>query len=369
MDRCRALTLNGTRCTKKASRYGCCNIPAHQKQSVEEPTSSPKSPPKSMHKPPKSLQKKERGQKVPYGDLGFVQEKAMEYIYPSMYSTQGNILVPTEEFSIVSEQIMKLCKETKIGFCMINPIYPGIQWDNERENTDKENQLFKDSMYMRGNHYFHRVENNNINIFGKEDLNYCHCQETKKTVKISVDTLLMKDNDPRWNEYHGQIYIKDKFIDRILTSRLKQKIREDSFQLLAQEYKIHLQPKPEYQLGVISVLMELINDDMRFRQCIDAWKAIIPYSKVIGESKIPAIVIYPISGRECAQYLISAIISKFRPYDVEEIGLNITPRYNYKYNSLIYWAGGSGDHKNLLSIDYFSTPEKIFYKGYELITS
>lgn len=176
----------------------------------------------------------------------------------------------------------------------------------------------------------------------------------------------MPDDDPKWKEYHGEIYLKDQFVSRVLTSSLKEKIRNDSFHLLAQEYKIHLQPKPEYQLGVISILIELIENNIEFCQCISAWKAIIPYSQVVGDLKLPAIVIYPVSGKRCAEYVISVIIEKFKLYDVEEIGLNITPRYNYRYNSLIYWAGGSGDHKAHIPALYFSTPEKIFYKGHEL---
>lgn len=355
MDRCQALTLNGTRCTKKAFRSGCCNIPAHQKQILQPIVKYANIP------------KKDRGEKSLYGDLGFKQEKAMDYLYPDLLSTEGNILIPTPEFSIVAEQIMKLCKESKFGFCRTNPVYPGIQWNNDRENNDNQIQLFRNSMYLSGNHYYHHVENNNVELFGKEDLNFCYCQETKKVVQIALETLLMKDDDPKWNEYHGKIYFNNNFVDRFISPNLKKKIRHDSLHLLAQEYKIHLQPKPEYQLGVIEVLMELINNDPRFRQCIDVWKAIIPYSKVVGESKIPAIVVYPVSGKECAQYILSVIIEKFSLYDAEEIGLNITPRYNYKYNSLIYWAGGSGDHKSWLPTEYFSSPEKIFYKGYDLI--
>jgi len=93
---------------------------------------------------------------------------------------------------------------------------------------------------------------------------------------------------------------------------------------------------------------------------------IIPYSQVEGDINLAAIVIYPIWGSSCSQLLLDEIIKHFSRFDDKKIGLDITPRYNAKYNNLIYWANGSGDHKKVLSDKYFTSPEKIFYKGHEL---
>jgi uncharacterized protein (UPF0248 family) len=153
---------------------------------------------------------------------------------------------------------------------------------------------------------------------------------------------------------------------RDISVQLKRKIIQDSIDFLAEEYKIHLQPKPEYQIAVIKELIKLIGSDEVFKSCLDSWKAIIPYHRVLDVSKMPAIVIYPVKGLKCSQYVLNKIIRHFSQFDSKVIGLDITPRYNAKYNELIYWANGSGDHKKILPDKYFTSPEKIFYIGHEM---
>ncbi len=67
--------------------------------------------------------------------------------------------------------------------------------------------------------------------------------------------------------------------------------------------------------------------------------------------------------KNCARYSLNTIINHFNQFNGKEIGLDITPRHNAKYNELIYWANGSEDHKKLLPEKYFTSPEKIFLLG------
>lgn len=131
-----------------------------------------------------------------------------------------------------------------------------------------------------------------------------------------------------------------------LTAEEKHKIKEDAKQGLVHKFKIHLQPKAEYQIWTIREMLKIFADP-KINKYVSAWKTIIPYDRVFDEQLLlPAIVIYPTYGRESASVIIKALISHFGQF--QDVGLNITPRFNFKVNSLIYWSGGNGDDKSRL---------------------
>ncbi len=292
--------------------------------------------------------------------MGFECEKYEEYYLPGSRGEKFKSIPYPKEFSSVANSLLKVCGILGAE-CSVHPSMPGIQWVNNRDNVEEAKKVLK--LYMRnlGNHYFHSIDpKENIN-YPLEDKYYCMCQEWKSEQTAYLTLKGMTDTE--FQDYHGKIYTGEN-MDRHIGENLKKKIVEDSIEFLAQEYKIHLQPKPEYQIPVLQELVNLISTELL--NVIEAWKAIIPYDRVLSDMKLPSIVIYPVGGAKNAEFVIHKIIERFSKYDVKEIGLNVTPRYNYKYNELIYWAGGSGDHKIHLDEKYFNNKEKNFYKGYEI---
>jgi hypothetical protein len=322
------------------------------------------------------MSKDDRGinQEQSYSDLGFLQELMDDYIHPTIgprIRFRGRSIPYSKEFSKVADAIYKLCQQieefettpdkyghiSKVSECVINPDYPGIQWDNG-DIYYEDNRIENETMLrQKGNHYYQNYD--------------CICGERKQRMKNAYNSLLyyQENKFEEFDKVHGSLEPTLNMRKVSQDKNLVNKIVRDSLETLAQEYKIHLQPKPEYQLAVIQQLIELIKSDTVFKSCIDSWKAIIPYSKVIGELKIPAIVIYPVHSKKCSQYVLDAVIKWFSRYDDKEIGLNITPRFNAKYNNLIYWAGGAGDYKKKLDSKWYSSTEKQFYKGYEIAPS
>ena len=123
------------------------------------------------------------------------------------------------------------------------------------------------------------------------------------------------------------------------------KIIKDAIIYLGQTYKIHLQPKPQYQLYTFKRVFDIINTP-KLKGYVDDIKAIVPYTKVLGEKRIPSIVIYPVFGNNNAQKILNAISSDKELLEKSgEIGLNIVPRFNHTLNKLIFWASGGGSDK------------------------
>ena len=154
------------------------------------------------------------------------------------------------------------------------------------------------------------------------------------------------------------------FDEQKLIDEIKQKAESTSFDnVRAQiamayiaridEYKVHLQVKPEYQFWVLHKLNWIIRDNETFRSCIDAIKMHNFYDIVIGETRAPSIVIY-LSGNnlkqtsqekiDCLKNVLIILRKVFGKYSYK-IGLDITPRYNYKVDELIYFTNGPGDVK------------------------
>jgi hypothetical protein len=279
-----------------------------------------------------------------------------------------------DKFERVYLKLEKICEAIPNGSTTFHPVTPALQWENTSENRENATKKWRLQMNQKGNHYFFtfppaatKEENRN---YPKYDQNMCLCHayeiETSnnvfKTLKASID-----GNEDIINKIHGMIYYGEKHDEtpRPISKELKQKILEDTLEYMGQEYKIHLQPRQEYQIPVVRILAKLLAEDKEFNSCVDTFKAIIPYHRVKSGMNLPSIVIYPVWGVENARIVLSKIIKAFDKYDSVKIGLNHTPRFNEKYNELIYYAGGAGDHKGSLPADLYTEGKK-FFKGYEL---
>jgi hypothetical protein len=120
------------------------------------------------------------------------------------------------------------------------------------------------------------------------------------------------------------------------------------------EFKVHLQVKPEYQFWVLDVLNKLIRSSNDFKNCVDAIKMHNFYDVVFSEDiSAPSIVIY-LSGNnlvqtddekwKCLSTVVEILWETFGKYS-KDVGLDMAPRYNHTCDELIYWSNGPGDIK------------------------
>jgi len=127
----------------------------------------------------------------------------------------------------------------------------------------------------------------------------------------------------------------------------KQRIRDDVIRAVGKRtYKIHFQPKVDCQIPLLKRIMIVLNrsDVLPY---VKAAKAIIPYNNVIQGAFLPSIVVYPVEGKVPSQRLLNILTREFSN-SAEECGLNIVPRFNHRYDHLMYWANGDGDIKESL---------------------
>lgn len=311
------------------------------------------------------------------GSLDWSPGKAHQYTRPEkmkmmmqVYPERADQFIPFPvAFQLVADKLMQICKTIPFGGCMIHPTMPGIQWNNFDNDTYLiSGKEWKTEMRLKGNHWFHGVKDNDNNHYPVYDQWYCYCCETSESGRDNnaAETLMLPlvGEDERWNELHGYVDINDKRRERSVSLQLRKKILADTLEYLGQEYKIHLQPKPEYQLPVVRILASLVATDKVFAAHIEVWKTIVPYHRVTTDLNLPVVVIYPVRGARSATIILKKIIQVFSKYDCAKIGLNHTPRFNYRVPGavagLVYYAGGAGDQKKNLPAKFF-TPGKEFY--------
>ena len=154
----------------------------------------------------------------------------------------------------------------------------------------------------------------------------------------------------------GIIEDKEELIRRIETVDFEIAKKQIKLAYMARinEFKVHLQVKPEYQFWVLEVLNKLIRSSNDFKNCVDAIKMHNFYDVVFSEDiRAPSIVIY-LSGNnlvqteeekwKCLSTVVEILWSVIGEYS-RDVGLDMTPRYNHKYDELIYWSNGPGDIK------------------------
>jgi|LakMenEpi03Aug12_release.lakeMendotaPanAssembly.Ray.scaffolds.fasta_scaffold06940_21 hypothetical protein len=149
---------------------------------------------------------------------------------------------------------------------------------------------------------------------------------------------------------------KEELIRRIETvdfETAKEQIK-GAYMARINEFKVHLQVKPEYQFWVLDVLNKLIRTSNDFKNCIDAIKMHNFYDVVMSEDiRAPSIVIY-LSGNnlvqtdeersKCLSTVVEILWNTFEDYS-KDVGLDMAPRYNHTCDQLIYWSNGPGDIK------------------------
>lgn len=380
---CISLTKQGKKCSKKAIENGLCHIHCGRSSARISTVSKESATPKRKRTPQtrtpspaiekrgkehkESMEKEWRlGRDSPgMGSLGWSPSKHYymdEYgkrileSYPKKYPNPEEY---PEEFLIVTQKLMNICKQIdpdETHVCTIHPTLPGVQWINRKTEANDERKRL---LHLLANHFTHNVESDDNSNYPIYDRDYCMCNEWK--VEETAFKTLLEGEGLDWQEYHGLLAKGTRNVGR----ELKEKIMKDAVEFLAQEYKIHLQPKPEYQFSVVRELTKMLQD-AEFKSQVEAFKVAIPYHRVKTDANLPVIVIYPMPGKASAKYVLEKIEKHFSKFDSSEIGLNHTPRFNKKINELIYAAGGSGDHKKYLPASLFSGSGKEFYKGYEL---
>lgn len=374
---CKGITKTGKACKKKPSDTGYCYL--HCEDSTNKTPKKVTAPKKNITRKvitPKKIGSRKQlephwrsNRKSPgMGSLEWSPSKnyaddmkKMSIVYPDK-----KWLPLPPGFKIVYDKLMDVCKSIPFGLCDFHLNMPGIQWNNERDNYENNKAAFVEEMHTKGNHYFHKVDFKDNMNYPPFDRAYCMCHEWG-TVKNILNTLELglKGDDDKWQEIHGET--EPIILPRIISLPFREKILADSIDYLASEYKIHLQPKPEYQIPVLKILAKMIAKDPIFSSYIENWKSIIPYNRVTKDLNLPVIVIYPVWGHKGISYVLDKIVKKFSKYDCKEIGLNHTPRFNYKIGGevagLVYYANGSGDHKKILPAKFFTGPGKEFYKG------
>ena len=163
--------------------------------------------------------------------------------------------------------------------------------------------------------------------------------ETFKTQQEAEDALVELKN--------GDAVAEVETVWKKLSDDEKQRIRDDVIRAVGKRtYKIHFQPKVECQIPLLRRIMTVLNrsDVLPY---VKAAKAIIPYNNVIQGAFLPSIVVYPVEGKVPSQRLLNILTREFSN-SAEECGLNIVPRFNHRYDHLIYWANGDGDIKESL---------------------
>ncbi len=120
-------------------------------------------------------------------------------------------------------------------------------------------------------------------------------------------------------------------------------------------YKIHLMPKYDDLNTVITMFTQRLQQDPALQNSLESFK--IVQNKHIndvvlktGNGEImPLVVLYPATGKENAQKVLNIIADIYK----DRKGLDITPRYNRKITSLIYYAQGDADQKKSTTAKHF----------------
>lgn len=129
---------------------------------------------------------------------------------------------------------------------------------------------------------------------------------------------------------------------------------------LTGSYKIHLMPQHQDIFETIVTVLDALKEDSELQNLIYDFKSKINLENERDDkgNVLPLIVIYPSAGKENAQKALDKIYRLFR----DKKGLDITPRFNQRVTSLIYFAQGDADHKKYEENDkYYELPLKIYY--------
>lgn len=116
----------------------------------------------------------------------------------------------------------------------------------------------------------------------------------------------------------------------------REAMKKEAISVLANEFKIHLMPKKAQAVSVFDKVLELVDESkletftVKIRLDYDSFSS-------NPEQIMPIIVIY-VYGADRATKALAVLKKEFEGLE----GIDKTPRFNEKVNSLLYWAGGDG---------------------------
>lgn len=140
----------------------------------------------------------------------------------------------------------------------------------------------------------------------------------------------------------------------------------------ASHYKIHLMPLQKDLQKVIQKIIQKSIECFEFRSLIKNFKVLSDFIDLKAHSKkskvlraleqdnyyMAVIVIYCRDGKQYAQQLLDAVFDLFGNAE----GLDITPRFNRRITSLIYYAQGNGDDKIIPGAERYFEEDFIHFK-------
>lgn len=135
---------------------------------------------------------------------------------------------------------------------------------------------------------------------------------------------------------------------------LRYKINFDTQKMrteLASSYKIHLMPFDADIVNVMKSFLKRVSENEDLQRAVSHFKIHAHTDAIerLDGTYFPIMVIYCHASKDAAQYVLNEVYALFR----HKQGLDITPRYNRKITSLIYYAQGDGDYKSEHYSDYY----------------
>jgi hypothetical protein len=165
------------------------------------------------------------------------------------------------------------------------------------------------------------------------------------------ETELFKDS---FNEYYNA-KIKNARDNVAICEKRSKKTKKQ----LVKAYKIHLMPQQSNFETVLFLLFQALKNNPELQNKVAAIKLLkeatctksgLTETAVDASKQVFApLIIYPSDGKENAQFVLDTLKNILKG----QAGLNVTPRYNRKVNSLIYYAQGGGDYKTANFKDYY----------------
>jgi hypothetical protein len=146
---------------------------------------------------------------------------------------------------------------------------------------------------------------------------------------------------------------------RELTIEARHSLQKIAKQLIS-NYKIHLMPKNQDDLyTLMTEILRELSSKPELQQSLRAIK--INNSMQVEKSRsgdnLPIVVIYAADAKAAKSWL-KFLCDKFGTMR----GLDITPRFNKKITSLIYYAQGDGDDKNYPDLKNYFEADLVHYK-------
>lgn len=157
------------------------------------------------------------------------------------------------------------------------------------------------------------------------------------------------------SKFHGtpHLEVENLALHKLTTkSFTDKKEKDETFNVIKSEYKIHIMAKPEYILAVVELLIRTFNNEPELAAHIHQFKVkAFPLKfdqttlSTPKSQTLPQIVVYPSLGKDSGNVLLARFYRLFEDYDTSQIGLGFPPRFNACYTALLSASQGGGDLK------------------------